>query len=423
MKHLWFHMMSYRDLPDDFRQRYQSVWVNPPNDELCDPETAGKYFNWNMDELELADDLGFDGIGTNEHHQNGYGFPVSPHMIGGIMARRKSDAAICLLGSTLPGYQPMRVAEELAVIDCMSGGRLIAGMPVGSAQDVVCNMGIPPTQVRPRYYEAHDLIKAAWTKPGPFPFNGKFNKLRYVNPWPKPIQKPHPPIWLGGGGSVETYHFAAANNYAYNCLTFYGYKSALGLMKEYWDVVGSYGLDDNPYRAGLAQIIFVADTDAQAENLYRKHLRNFFDKARYIPPHFSTVPGYMTRNSFEARLMKGGSVTPFAMAKEVDADWRTILDQGVVIAGSPQTVADRLIEAVKELRIGHLICLMQIQSMHPELTAYSTKLYAEKVMPQLAHIWDGYEDHWWPAGASRGPRRAKITADTKMKEQFVGEIA
>ncbi len=231
MKTIWFHMQGYRDLPDDFRDRYDSIWVTPPNDELCHSPEVAKYLHWNLDELEMADDLGFDGLGLNEHHQNGYGFPISPNMIATVLARRKSNAALVILGNTLPLYNPpIRVAEEFALLDCLSGGRLVAGFPVGSPMDTTGCYGIPPTQVRPRYHEAHDLIKQAWTRPGPFAFNGRFNKLRYVNPWPKPLQKPHPPIWLAGGGSVETWKFATDNDYTYSYLSFMGHKYAKVLM-------------------------------------------------------------------------------------------------------------------------------------------------------------------------------------------------
>jgi len=92
MKTIFFHMQGYRDLPDDFHKKYESVWVTLPSDELCDPRMVQKYLNWNIDELELADELGFDGLGLNEHHQNAYGFPVAPNLIASILARRKSDA-------------------------------------------------------------------------------------------------------------------------------------------------------------------------------------------------------------------------------------------------------------------------------------------------------------------------------------------
>jgi len=136
MKTIWFHMQGYRDLPDDFRDRYESIWVTPPNDELCHSPEVAKYLHWNLDELEMADDLGFDGLGLNEHHQNGYGFPISPNMIATVLARRKSNAALVVLGNTLPLYNPpIRVAEEFALLDCLSGGRLVAGFPVGSPMD------------------------------------------------------------------------------------------------------------------------------------------------------------------------------------------------------------------------------------------------------------------------------------------------
>ena len=405
MKTIWFHMQGYRDLPDDFRDRYESIWVTPPTDELCDPETVGKYLNWNLDELELADDLGFDGLGLNEHHQNAYGFPVSPNLIAANLARRKSDAAIVMLGNTLPLYNPpLRVAEEMALLDCLSGGRLVAGWPVGSAMDTAGCYGITPTEVRPRYYEAHDLIKQAWTKPGPFPFNGKFTKLRYVNLWPKPIQKPHPPIWCAGGGSVETWKFAAENDYTYSYLSFLGHKAAQNMMNRYWDTVAASGRDDNPYRAGFAQLVVVSETDAQAEKEYLPHIRNFFDKSLYIAGHHAAVPGYMTKHSLEFNLRRSGGATPFGAVSGKDMTWREqVEEQGIVIGGSPKTVADRLTEAVKNLRVGHLMVILQIQSMEPELTAKNTRLFAEEVLPRIRGIWDdqGYEDHWWPQGATR----------------------
>lgn len=401
MKSIFFHMQGYRDLPDDFRQRYESSWVTPPNRELCDPEMVRKYVHWNLDELEYADDLGFDGIGTNEHHSNVYGFPISPTITGAHLARRNSDAAICLLGTTVPTMPPIRTAEEIAWIDCMSGGRVIAGMPVGSAMDTVGVAGLPPYQVRQRWVEGMDLIKQAWTRPGPFPFNGKFNKHRYVNPWPVPYQDPHPPIWLAGGGSLETYDYAANNNHAYNYLSFGGAKSAKGLMQGFWDVIEGHGLDDNPYRAGFAQFIAVADTDAEAERLYGQHIVNFYNKSMHIPSHFQAPPGYLSKKSFLSLLEKSQSASPFYVKS--DPTYADCLESGAVICGSPETVLEQLEDMIETLHIGHLIALMQIQSMPTELTKHSTKLFAEKVMPKLRTIWqkEGHVDHWWPSGATR----------------------
>jgi alkanesulfonate monooxygenase SsuD/methylene tetrahydromethanopterin reductase-like flavin-dependent oxidoreductase (luciferase family) len=401
MKSIWFHLQGYRDLPDDFAHRYDSSWVTPPNRELCDPEQVRKYLHWNLDELEYADDLGFDGIGTNEHHSNVYGFPISPLITAGVLARRNSDAAICILGTTLPTANPLRIAEEVAWLDCMSGGRMVAGVPVGSSMDTCGVAGLPPTQVRPRWYEGMELIRQAWTRPGPFPFNGRFNKYRYVNPWPTPLQKPYPPMWLLGGGSLETYDYAAKYDLTYSYLSFQGAKYAKALMQGFWDVIEQAGLDDNPYRGGFAQVVAVADSDREAERLYAKHVENFYEKSVHIPPHLVMVPGYMTKKSLQAVLKKSAEAGIVGFMPKAEMTYADAIETGAVIAGSPDTVAEQLIDAVTGLRVGHLILLMQIQSMPTELTKYSTRLFADKVLPRLRDLWADYEDHWWPTGATR----------------------
>jgi alkanesulfonate monooxygenase SsuD/methylene tetrahydromethanopterin reductase-like flavin-dependent oxidoreductase (luciferase family) len=174
-----------------------------------------------------------------------------------------------VLGNTLALYTPaIRVAEEFAMLDCMTDGRLAAGFPVGTSMDVNRCYGITPTETRPRFYEAHDLIMKAWTQPGPFPYNGRFNKLRYVNPWPIPLQKPHPPVWLAGGGSVETWELAANKNYTYSYLSFFGAKFGKKLMDGFWAKMDEMGVDRNPFRAGFAQQICVSETDERAEKEY-----------------------------------------------------------------------------------------------------------------------------------------------------------
>jgi alkanesulfonate monooxygenase SsuD/methylene tetrahydromethanopterin reductase-like flavin-dependent oxidoreductase (luciferase family) len=409
MKTIWFHMQGYRDLPDDFHTRYESVWVTPPNDELCDPAMVSKYLRWNVEELELADDLGFDGLGLNEHHQNAYGFPVAPNLIASILARRKSDAAIVVLGNTLPLYNPpIRVAEEFALLDCLSEGRLVAGFPVGSPMDTVGCYGLPPTDVRPRWLEAHDLITQAWTRPGPFPFNGRYTKLRYVNVWPKPLQKPHPPIWLAGGGSTETWKFATDHDYTYSYLSFTGYKAAAGMMQAYWDQVEKAGLDDNPYRAGFAQAVVVGETDADAEKLYLRHIQNLYAKSMHIPAYMGGVPGFMSKQSVAYNMAKRGSAAfGGSVPNPYETDWDTYTRVNKqVIGGSPDTVVAELENAIRTLRIGHLMVILQIQSMDRELTEYNTRMFAEKVLPRLRPIWEkeGYVDRWWPQGATRNAR-------------------
>ena len=163
MRFLWFHLMPYPDFPPDFKQKHNSVWVDI-DPKLFDPVRAHEIYNEYMDELEYAAECGFDAICVNEHHANGYGLMPSPNLIATALARRTSDAAICVLGSSLALYNPpTRIAEEFAMVDCISGGRLIAGFPVGTPMDTCFAYGQNPSMLRQRYLEAHDLIKECWT--------------------------------------------------------------------------------------------------------------------------------------------------------------------------------------------------------------------------------------------------------------------
>ena len=177
-----FHLMPHRELPDDFEKRYKSVWVTPPFHELADAKRVGQYYNWTLDELIYAAKAGSDGICTNEHHQNAYGFMPNPNVMGSVLARATKDCAIVQMGASLPGTQPpIRIAEEYAMLDAISGGRLVAGMPLGTPMDINICYGVTPIEQRERFREAHDLILKAWTSREVFPWNGKYFQLPMVN--------------------------------------------------------------------------------------------------------------------------------------------------------------------------------------------------------------------------------------------------
>src|SRR5437667_317220 len=207
MKISAFHLMPHRELPDDFEKRYHSVWVTPPWWELADARRVGQYYNWTLDELLYAARAGFDGVCTNEHHQNAYGFMPSPNLMGSVLAKltNGTNVAIVQMGATLPtSNPPIRVAEEYAMLDCISGGRLVAGLPLGSAMDVSLCYGITPMEHRERYREAFALTLKAWQAREIFAWNGRYYQLAHVNLWPRPIQQPHPPVWAPGSVAAVT---------------------------------------------------------------------------------------------------------------------------------------------------------------------------------------------------------------------------
>ena len=282
MKLLWFHLMPYPALPEDFNTPHRSVWVDI-DPALFDRDTLAESYATYIDQLVYAEECGFDAICVNEHHNNGYGLMPSPNLIASVLASRTSRAAICVLGASVALYSPpVRVAEEFAMVDLFSRGRLIAGFPVGTAMDTCYSYGINPSQLRPRYYEGLELILKAWAADEPFAFNGTYNKHRYVNPVPRPYQRPHPPVWVPGGGSVETWDFCAANDYVYGALTYYGYKMARENVEGFWRRVEANGKDANPHRLAVTQFIGVADTDAEAYRLYREPAEYFFNRSLHV---------------------------------------------------------------------------------------------------------------------------------------------
>jgi alkanesulfonate monooxygenase SsuD/methylene tetrahydromethanopterin reductase-like flavin-dependent oxidoreductase (luciferase family) len=287
----------------------------------------------------------------------------------------------------------------MAMIDVISGGRVIAGFPVGTPMDTCYAYGQNPSQLRDRYREAHDLILRAWQEREPFTFNGRFYKQRYVNVWPRPIQRPHPPVWIPGGGSIETWQWCAEMDYVYSYLSYFGYKAGEATMKGFWKETESLGKDRNPFRAGFLQFVGVAETREEALDLYREPAEYFYGRCLHLDPRFINPPGYTTEATMRARV-----VSQIAQAANqprqiglVARDFEGILEQGYVIAGTPDEVAERLREVAVNLNVGHLMLLLQFGNMGKDLATYNTRLFAEKVLPQIHDLFEEeWEDRWWP---------------------------
>jgi alkanesulfonate monooxygenase SsuD/methylene tetrahydromethanopterin reductase-like flavin-dependent oxidoreductase (luciferase family) len=391
MKFTWFHLMPYRFLPDDFKQKYRSVWVDIPR-SLYDPKIGHQLYNEYLDSLEFADQAGFDGLGCNEHHQNGYGMMPSPNIMAAALARRTSRANLVVLGNSIALYNPpIRVAEEFAMLDVLSGGRLVAGFPVGTSMDTNFCYGQTPALLREKYLEAHDLIIKAWTTEEMFSFNGKFTQLRYVNLWPRPLQQPHPPIWIPGGGSIETWEFCAQHDYQYSFLSFIGHLHGKRITDGYWETMNRLNKEANPYSLGFVQTMGVAETDAEAERIFAPYMDYFYNRCLHIYSGFADAPGYRTLDT-----IKYGLLAQYGRPSMSGLTWKEFVDGGYIIAGSPKTVRERLTEALKTLRCGHLMALLQFGSMPSEVTRMSTDLFAREVMPHLRGLWSEYKDRWSP---------------------------
>lgn len=403
MKVTYFQQVPYRELPSDFEKRYESV-VTTPYFDVIESQNVTRAFRSALDELMHAARAGFDGLAVTEHGQSAYDMAPNPNLLESALAYATEvegiDTAIYPLGRSLgKTREPLRVAEELAMIDAITGGRLMCGFPVGLAYDANINNGVPPAQTRQRFDENLELILKAWSEPKPFPWNGRFTQLANVNPWPRPIQQaPHPPVWITGIGNPRTMEFTLQRNFGFNYFGWFGMQVAgKRIFDRFWEAADRLGKDANPYRMGFMQTICVADTDAKAEQLFAEHAEYFFQKGiGSIPLERLALPGGIDIRGVEAIMRDPSDFGIYSRMKT--ATFSDLVEAGAVICGSPSTVRDQLLAYAREYRIGNLHAMLQFGSMPHELAKDNIDLFAAEVLPALQAQWndEGHVHHWWP---------------------------
>lgn len=379
MQIVLFHLMPYADLDLEAGRRNGTVWVKLPNRHF-DPEKGHKLYNRYLDELEYGEQLGFDAVSVNEHHQTAYGLMPSPIVTASALARRTSKVRIAILGSALPlRSHPLTVAEEHAMIDVISGGRLISGFVRGIGAEYH-TFGVNPTFSHDRFHEAHDLIVRAWTEPGPFAFQGKHYNVQYVNLWPRPYQKPHPPIWIPSQGSKETIDWASHPERRYTYLqTFSPAKVVSRYLKMYRDTCKGYGYEAKDSQLGWAVPVYVSSSDEKAREEAKQHFEAFRNVFVRMPLEMLLPPGYTSRESLK-NVMKAKA----QMFGDVTID--QALELGLFVCGSPATVRKSFEAYWKEMRFGNLLVMCQFGTLPADLTRKNLELFAREVMPQLKSL-------------------------------------
>jgi alkanesulfonate monooxygenase SsuD/methylene tetrahydromethanopterin reductase-like flavin-dependent oxidoreductase (luciferase family) len=374
MKYFFFHLMSWPHLPPNFEQTHDSAWIWAPN-SLYDPVKGHDLYREYINTLAYADELGFDGVCVNEHHQNAYGLMPSPNVIAGALTQRTKNCKIAVIGNALPLYNPpLRVAEEFAMLDVMSGGRLITGMVIGGGPEYF-SYQIEPTTARERFREALDLIVKAWTTPGPFEWHSKHYYFRYVNPWPTPMQKPHPPIWIPGVGSLETIEFVAQRRYAYMGVPYFHIDIFRRVFGQFREACQKAGYEAHPEQMGWGVPIYVAETDKQAREEFEPAFWYFIKNL--MKGIGTTPPGYTSAKS-AAAILKNQQY--FLYQQKTWAD----IENGVfAIVGSPETVRQKLQRYQKELGVGVVLTGCQTGTLSHELAHKSMELLAREVLPKI----------------------------------------
>ena len=395
MKFFFFHLMPYAHLDLDYDKTYPGAYLTLPN-SYYDPKKGAQLYHRYLDELELADRLGFDGVCVNEHHQTAYGMMPAPNLLAGALTRSVKNATICVLGRALPiTDNPISIAEEFAMLDNLAEGRFIAGFVRGLGTEYHASMANPSFS-HARFHEAHDLIVRAWTETGPFAFDGKHYRYQYVNLWPRPYQTPHPPIWIPSQGSRETYEWAAHPDRKYTYLiTFNPAEAVKRNLDAYARQCETYGYECSPGQLGWALPIYVAETDEIANREAANHIEVFFNKFINSPAEYKLPPGYSSMASYKYVMETKFKVREQFLTHE------TLTGNGMFVCGSPETVTEILARRFDEMGYGNLVCMLQFGTLPRELTEKSMTLFANEVMPKLRHLGEESEARLAAASAAQ----------------------
>jgi alkanesulfonate monooxygenase SsuD/methylene tetrahydromethanopterin reductase-like flavin-dependent oxidoreductase (luciferase family) len=207
---------------------------------------------------------------------------------------------------------------------------------------------------------------------------------------------------------VETWQWCAEMDYVYCYLSYYGYQIGRATMDGFWNEMAKLGKDRNPYRAGFLQFVGVGESRQHAMDLYAVAAEYFYGNCLHIDPRFAAPPGYATeatqRVGLESQVAKAASYSDKfnKLAREMDA----IVDNGYVIIGSPDEVAEQLREVAVNLNVGNLMLLLQFGNMSKKLTKYNSRLFAEQVIPKLKPLFSEWEHRWWPQPMAAAQRAA-----------------
>ena len=401
MKVGYFTERPVRWLPEEVILKNRAHFA--VSNRYFDREQAAEDYNYWIDENCYAEELGFDIVALNEHHGNPFCMGSVMNVEAAILARLTKKARILLIGNPLPVIKhPLRMAEELAEIDLISRGRLISGWVRGAGSEQFFN-NANPAYNREYFNEAHDFIVQAWTKPGPWRYEGKHFHYRHVNPWALPYQKPHPPMWIPGVISPETVAWCAEHKYPY-----FGLGTALGPTCDLWDFYATeaakYGYQAGPENFGYVLPLFVAETDQKAQELGQNFVygggQNSFSRPEHTLP-----PGYNSREATRKlaksplgswlgvssdKLKAHGEteetqkpVDYDEVRKKLRAGLKTAQDNYLIVIGSPKTVREKVRVIMQVIRPGSLVIFNIQGPVSNQDRQTSMRLFAQEVMPAM----------------------------------------
>ena len=361
-----------------------------------DPVAGSRLYNNYIEQYVYAEEVGIDGIMLNEHHNAPFCMQAKANIFAAILAGMTKKVKIVMLGNPLPlAENPIRLAEELAMIDMVSKGRLVSGFVRGGGQEQLA-AGVNPAFNRERFEEAHELIVKAWTQTGPFRFEGTHYQHRVVNPWAVPLQKPHPRVWIPGVLSKETIVWAAQKGYPYIALS-----TEIEATKKIWELYDKVAADaghaGGPEFRGYLQRCHVAETEEKALANARQFMWMQGEFTGLAHPVWSSPSGYFSP-SYRAAFVE------YAVGRRSNprgAAFEDQLQNQQIVAGTPKTVIPKLRRLLEETRPSIMGFWASDGFVSHEDTRTCIRLLGEEVLPALREI--GKELGLWSPFEANAP--------------------
>jgi len=364
------------------------------SNEIYDTKLAHELYNRYLDEKIYAEEMGFDGLMLNEHHGTPFCMGGAMNVEASILARMTNRAKIVLLGNILPIWDdPFWLVEQLAMIDVISGGRLVSGWVRGTGRESVAH-NAPPHDNWERFQEAHDFIVKAWSEPGPFRWEGKHFHYRHVNPWVRPYQKPHPQIWLPGVVSRDSLMWAAEQRIPYIMLA-----TELGPTYEafqlYHQRAAELGYESGPQNIGYLWKVHVDETEELAEQAARKYVQGpsnpfLAGNEGTVNPALVSLPGLTSRE----RVLPTQKVATGArggLANVLGRAYEKQIEDYTIIAGTPKTVLPKIRHVLEYLRPGSIFFWDGDGAMNHDDAMRSLRLMGEEIIPAVREMGEELE--------------------------------
>ena len=356
------------------------------SNDIYDSQLGSDLYNRYLDERLYAEEMGFDGLMLNEHHSTPFCMGGTMNIEAGILARMTKRAKIVLLGNILPIWDdPLWLVEQLSIIDMISRGRLVSGWVRGTGRESVAHNSPPPYNWE-RFQEAHDFIVKAWTDPGPFRWEGKHYHYRYVNPWAKPYQKPHPPIWLPGVVSRDSLRWAAKNRIPYVMLAT-KLEPTRQAFQLYHDSAEEFGYTSGTQNIGYLWKVHVDETEELAEEVGKKYVQgpsNPFLAGNEGTANRAllTLPGLTSRT----RVLPTQDAATVNRGGQLARPYEDQINDYTIITGTPKTVLPKIRHVLEYLRPGSVFFWDGDGAMTHDDQMRSLRLMGEEVIPAVKEM-------------------------------------